>query len=66
MLGPSVTEKLGTALRAWNARKLAMITGGEIREEYLEPAFDHTCFLLYKKSDRLYYGVMMMPEFFTH
>jgi exonuclease III len=35
-----LTEKAVTALRAWNARRLAMITGREIREEYLSPAFD--------------------------
>jgi hypothetical protein len=35
-----LSEKAGTALRSWNARRLAMITGREIREEYLEPAFD--------------------------
>jgi hypothetical protein len=35
-----LTEKAGTALRAWNARRLAMITGREIREEYLDPSFD--------------------------
>ena len=35
-----LSEKAGTALRAWNARRLAMITGREIREEYLEPSFN--------------------------
>ena len=36
----NLTEKVVTALRAWNARRLSMITGREIREEYLTPAFD--------------------------
>jgi hypothetical protein len=35
-----LSEKAGTALRSWNARRLAMITGKEIREEYFEPACD--------------------------
>ena len=36
----NLTEKAVTALRAWNARRVSMITGREIREEYLTPAFD--------------------------
>jgi hypothetical protein len=35
-----LTEKAMTWLGAWNARRLAMITGREIREEYKDPAFD--------------------------
>ena len=35
-----LTEKARTALRAWNARRLSMITGTEIREEYLDPSSD--------------------------
>ena len=35
-----LTEKAATALRSWNARRLAMITGREIREEYNDPSFD--------------------------
>ena len=35
-----LTVKAATALRAWNARRLTMITGREIREEYLTPAFN--------------------------
>ena len=45
-----LTERAGTALRAWNARRLAMITGREIREEYLEPLFD---LLGYARARRL-------------
>jgi hypothetical protein len=36
----NLTEKTETWLRAWNARRLAMITGREIRDEYKDPAFD--------------------------
>ena len=35
-----LTEKAMTSVRAWNARRLAMITGREIREEYLDPTFN--------------------------
>ena len=35
-----LTEKAETALRSWNARRLAMISGREIREEYNAPSFD--------------------------
>jgi exonuclease III len=35
-----LTEQAATALRAWNARRVAMITGREIKEEYLDPSFD--------------------------
>jgi hypothetical protein len=35
-----ITEKAASAVRAWNARRLAMITGREIREEYKTPSFD--------------------------
>jgi hypothetical protein len=35
-----LSEKAGVALRAWNARKLSMMSGREFREEYNEPSFD--------------------------
>jgi hypothetical protein len=35
-----LTEKAMSWLGSWNARRLAMITGREIREEYKDPAFD--------------------------
>ena len=33
-------ERACTAVGAWNARRLAVITGREIREEYLVPSYD--------------------------
>ena len=38
-----LSEKASTALRAWNARRMTMITGRDIREEYLTPSFDLLC-----------------------
>jgi hypothetical protein len=35
-----LTEKAMTWLGAWNARRMAMITGREIRDEYKDPTFD--------------------------
>ena len=35
-----LTEKAMTWLGAWNATRLAMITGRKIREEYKNPVFD--------------------------
>ena len=35
-----MSEKAGKALGVWNARRLAIITGKEIREEYLMLAYD--------------------------
>ena len=36
----NMTEKAMTWLGAWNARRVAMITGREIRDEYKDPVFD--------------------------
>ena len=35
-----ITAKTATAVQAWNARRLSMITGREIREEYKTPSFN--------------------------
>jgi hypothetical protein len=35
-----LNEQVATALRAWNAWRMAMIIGRDIREEYLDPSFD--------------------------
>ena len=35
-----LTEKAEKSVRAWNARRMAMITGREIKEEYHSPSFD--------------------------
>ena len=35
-----LSAKAGKSVRAWNARRMAMITGREIREEYHTPSFD--------------------------
>jgi hypothetical protein len=35
-----LTMKVATSLRAWNARRMSMITSKEIREEYKQPSFD--------------------------
>ena len=35
-----LTVKAATSLRSWNARRMSMITGKEIREEYKHPSFD--------------------------
>ena len=35
-----ITEKSSKGIRAWNARRLALLTGREIRAEYTVPTFD--------------------------
>ena len=35
-----LSAKAEKSVRAWNARRMAMITGREIKEEYHTPSFD--------------------------